>query len=218
MTGAEPTVAIFTTVPVGGAPSGRLLDRDAVPAERLREVGGRAQLRVVDVAAVGAHVAAERERRRDRDLDRGEVVLPPLRPPVALERSGVADDRSLDARDAGVGDLLRERVQRCGCELGVAVPDEPQVAVDHAVDGRGASHRARRGSPGRDRPSRAAPSTAAASRSRRARASPSRGAGTRTRRRRRSSPTSVGRRSARRSDAATRAGPGARPGSSGRRR
>ena len=40
-------------------------------------------------------------------------------------------------------DLLRERLQRVGCELGVAVPDEPEIPVDHAVDGRGRSHRAR---------------------------------------------------------------------------
>ena len=143
MIGAEPIAAILTSGPLRRTHSRGLSHTDPTATERLGEVGGRPQLGVVDVASVGANVPAERERRRDRDLDLGEVVLPARRPPIALERPGVADHGSLDPRDAGGADLIREPVERCGPELRVSVPDEPQVAVDHAVDGCGRGHRPR---------------------------------------------------------------------------
>ena len=206
--GAEPTAAILTAVRPGTPPSARFPDMDPAAPERLGEVGGRPQLGVVDVAPVRAHVAAEGEGRRHRDLDLGEVVLPPRCPPITLERPDVADDGSLDARDPGGADLIREPVEGCGPEL-----RNPRA---RRATGRRRSRprRVRRepspasGSLGRDRPSRAAPWTAAASRSRRARAPPTPDVGTRTHRRRRWSPTSAARRSARRSGVATRAGPG----------
>ncbi len=110
-------------------------DVDPLATERLRQVRSGPELGVVDVPSLGTDVAAERQRRGDRDLDLGEVVLPTRRPPVAFERSHVADHGPLDPCDPRGADLLRERVQSGGRELGIAVTDQPQVAVDHAVHG-----------------------------------------------------------------------------------
>ena len=142
-TGADEIVAIFTrgpsAAPIPAAPlTTTSRRRSALDRNRAARSSGSpicvppGPTLPLNVSAVGMATSID-----------GEVVLPPLGPPVALEGAGVADHRSLDPCHARLRDLLRERLQRVGGELGVAVPDEPEIPVDHAVDGRGRRHRAR---------------------------------------------------------------------------
>ena len=78
-------------------------------------------------------VPGERERRGERDVVAGEVVLPAGRPPIPLEAGRRAHDTAADLHDARGVDRLRQGAHRCLIDRRIPVTHDPQVPVHDAV-------------------------------------------------------------------------------------
>ena len=108
----------------------RVANRDAEVAERVRQGGRRASLRIVDMDTGRSDVAVERQRGRQRDVVGGEVFLPSRGEPIVVERSGDPDHPSADVAHAGHPDQMRQMRDPGLADLRVALPAQEQVALD----------------------------------------------------------------------------------------